>query len=115
MPHPINAIDHATAFFSCMYMPDAVKEKVFRETHRVLKPAGEFWIWDVPMTTKRDVFAFRLQAVILAKLSIKTIYGVKAKNQSAATICDQLQAAGFETKEIVDHETDFFIKAKKTA
>ena len=109
MPHPINAIDHATAFFSCMYMPDAVKEKVFRETHRVLKPGGEFWIWDVPMTTKSDVFAFRLQ---VEAPSIRTIYGVKAKDQSAATLCNQLQAVGFETDLITNDKNWFFIKAK---
>jgi ubiquinone/menaquinone biosynthesis C-methylase UbiE len=113
MPYPTNAIDHATAFFSCMYMPDDVKVKVFRETWRILKTGGEFWIWDIPMTTKRDVFAFRLQADIFAKPSIKTIYGVKAKNQAAVTICDQLQGAGFKNNVIIDHETNFFIKAKK--
>lgn len=111
LPHPNNSMDHATAFFSALYMSDAVKEKVFRETRRVLKTGGEFWIWDVPMTTKSDVFAFRLQ---VETPSIRTIYGVKAKDQSAATICSQLQAVGFETKVIVDRETDFFIKAKKT-
>lgn len=114
MPHPANVIDHATAFFSCMYMPDDVIEKVFRETWRILKTGSEFWIWDIPMTTKSPVFAFRLQAEIRANPPIKTIYGVKTKKQSVVTICHQLQAAGFETKVIADHKTNFFIKAKKT-
>lgn len=112
LPHVDNSIDHATAFFSCMYMPLDVKERVFRETRRVLKLNGEFWIWDVPMTTKNDVFAFRMQVETPEIDTIRTIYGVKAKDQSAATICDQLQAAGFET-DLITHENGwFFIKAK---
>ena len=96
-------------------LPDDVKEKVFRETQRVLKPGGEFWIWDVPMTTKMDVFAARVQVDIPEISTIRTVYGVRAKDQSATTLSSQLQAAGFETNVIVDHKTDFFIKAKKTA
>ena len=109
LPHPNNSMDHATAFFSALYMSDDVKEKVFKETWRVLKTGGEFWIWDVPMTTKSDVFAFRLQ---VETPSISTIYGVKAKDQSAATICNQLQAVGFETELITNDKNWFFIKAK---
>ena len=110
LPHPNNSMDHATAFFSCMYMPEDVKEKVFRETRRVLKTGGEFWIWDVPMTTKSDVFAFRLQVEIP---NIKTIYGVKTKDQSAVTICNQLQEIDFKTDLITNNQDWFFIKAKK--
>ena len=112
LPYPNNSIDSATAFFSCMYMPDDVKEKVFRETQRVLMPNAEFWIWDVPMNTKSDVFAFRLQVEIPEITTIKTIYGVKAKDQSAVTICNQLQEAGFGTELIVNNKDCFFIKAK---
>ncbi len=112
LPYVNNSIDHATAFFSCMYMPNDVKERVFRETRRVIKLNGEFWIWDVPMTAKSDVFAFRMQVEALESHTIRTIYGVKARDQSAATICDQLQAAGFETDLITNNKDWFFIKAK---
>jgi len=112
LPYPDNCLDHATAFFSCMYMSGDVKAKVFSETQRVLKDGGEFWIWDVPMTTKSDVFAFRLQVETPKIPTIKTIYGVKAKDQSAATICNQLQEIGFEADLIINNKDWFFIKAK---
>ena len=113
LPHTNHSIDNATAFFSCMYMPETLKEKVFRETRRVLKPGGEFWIWEVPMSTKSDVFAFRLQVDIPEIPTIRTIYGVQANDQSSATICNQLQEAGFETDLITNNKDWFFIKAKK--
>jgi ubiquinone/menaquinone biosynthesis C-methylase UbiE len=112
LPYPNHSMDQATAFFSCMYMSDDVKETVFRETRRVLKPDGEFWIWDVPMTTKSDVFAFRLKVENQDIPTIRTIYGVKTKDQSAAAICNQLQEIGFETDLITNNKDWFFIKAK---
>ena len=62
LPCQSSCFDNATAFFSCMYMPDDAKENVFRETRRVLKNGGEFWIWDVHMAPTSNVFAIRLQA-----------------------------------------------------
>lgn len=64
------------------------------------------------MTTKSDVYAFRLQVETPEIPTIRTIYGVKAKDQSAAAICNQLQEAGFETDLINDTKGWFFIKAK---
>ena len=112
LPYGNNCFDNATAFFSCMYMPDNVKESVFRETRRVLKKGGEFWIWDVRMSARGNVFAVRLQ-VDLREDTIRTVYGVKAKDQSAASICRQLQQAGFETEIITNRKHWFLINAKR--
>ena len=112
LPCKNHGFDNATAFFSCMYMPDDAKEIVFRETRRVLKTGGEFWIWDAHMALKGNVFAIRLQVEILGGHTINTVYGVKAKDQSAASICRLLQQAGFETEVITDQAHWFFIKAK---
>lgn len=112
LPYGNNCFDNATAFFSCMYMPDNVKESVFRETRRVLKKGGEFWIWDVHMTARSNVFAVRLH-VDLHKDTIRTVYGVKAKDQSAASICGLLQHAGFETEVITNRRHWFLIRAKR--
>ena len=114
LPHPDNCMDHATAFFSCMYMSDDVKVKVFCETQRVLKGSGEFWIWDVPMTTKSGTFACRLQVESPGIPPIRTLYGVQAKDQSAEKICRHLQQAGFETDLITSNEQSFFVKAKNS-
>ncbi len=139
LPCPNRCFDHATAFFSCMYMPDDVKQRVFRETRRVLKKGGEFWIWDTPMAAQGTVFAVRLRVDIpgthpegrpestvardgraraqrpspaRAMHTIKTMYGVKAKDQSAASICRLLREAGFEPEVIVAQRLWFLIKAR---
>lgn len=113
LPYQSGCFDNATAFFSCMYMPDEVKEGVFRETWRVLKKGGEFWIWDVHMTAKSKVFAIRLQVDLYARHTINTVYGVRAKDQSAASICRWLQEAGFEPEVVTEQRHWFFIKAKR--
>jgi len=112
LPFADHCFDHATAFFSCMYMPGDVQEKVFGETRRVLKEGGEFWIWDAHIAPKSKVFAIRLQVDLDAGRTINTIYGVKAKAQSTATIGSLLRQAGFEPEIITDRKDWFLIKAK---
>jgi ubiquinone/menaquinone biosynthesis C-methylase UbiE len=112
LPFRDNCFDNATAFFSCMYMPDSVKENVFRETRRVLKTGGEFWIWDVRMAARSKVFAVRLEVGFPGN-TIRTVYGVKAKDQSAASICGLLQQAGFDTEVITIRKHWFLISAKR--
>jgi ubiquinone/menaquinone biosynthesis C-methylase UbiE len=90
LPYQTSCFDNATAFFSCMYIPDDVKEGVFKETWRVLKKGGEFWIWDVHMAPKSKVFAIRLRADLYDRHTINTVYGVRAKDQSAAGIRSRL-------------------------
>jgi ubiquinone/menaquinone biosynthesis C-methylase UbiE len=112
LPFENKSFDHATAFFSCMYMADEVKEKVFKETRRVLKKDGEFWIWDAYMLPKSKMYAIRLQVDIHDKHTINTIYGVKAKDQSAESISNLLQKAGFEPETITNQKHWFMIKAR---
>ena len=111
LPFATGCLGNATAFFSCMYMPEEVKQSVFQETRRVLKESGELWVWDVNMASKEKVFAIRLQAELPDNQSIKTTYGVKAKNQSVDTICSQLQEAGFEINSVCNTKYWFFITA----
>jgi ubiquinone/menaquinone biosynthesis C-methylase UbiE len=111
LPFRSQCLDNATAFFSCMYMSGDVQARVFRETRRVLKTGGEFWIWDAHITPKSKVFAIRLQVDSPAIHTINTVYGVKARGQSAASIGSLLKQAGFESKVITDRKHWFFIKA----
>jgi ubiquinone/menaquinone biosynthesis C-methylase UbiE len=113
LPYSPDCIDNATAFFSCMYMPEDVKRKVFQETRRVLVNGGEFWIWDVNMPLKGDVFAFRLQGELPDKRLVKTVYGVRNKKQTVDLICEMLQNEGFEVEVITNHKYWFMIKAVK--
>ena len=115
LPCKSHGFDNATAFFSCMYMPDDVKGNVFRETRRVLKTGGEFRIWDVHMAPTSNVFAIRLQADLPDGHTINTVYGVKAKDQSATAICSLLQETGFEADVITNQKHWFFIKARAMA
>lgn len=96
-----------------MYMSDDVKEKVFRETRRVLKKSSEFWIWDVYMHSINKVFAIRLQVDFHNTHKINTVYGVKAKDQSTASIESLLREAGFESEVITNRKHWFLIKAKR--
>jgi len=112
MPFDNQSFDHATAFFSCMYMKEEVKAKVFRETRRVLKKSGEFWIWDANISPKSHNFAIRVAVHLQGTQKINTTYGVKSKVQSVTSIVHQLREAGFDPQVITNHKHWFFIKAK---
>ncbi len=113
LPYKTHSFDNATAFFSCMYMSNAVKAKVFQETLRVLKPGGELWIWDTVITTRSKVFAIRLQIDLAGIRVANTAYGVKAKNQSAASISTLLQTAGYTVETVAEHRHWFLLKARQ--
>jgi ubiquinone/menaquinone biosynthesis C-methylase UbiE len=47
--------DTATAFFALMYLKSKLDyERVFAEVSRVLKPGGQFLIWDVTLPGRLD-------------------------------------------------------------
>jgi len=112
LPFSSRCFDNATAFFSCMYMPSDVQEKVFRETRRVLKTGGEFWIWDAHIVPRGRVFVIRLRVDCPDMDTVNTAYGVRAKDQSAASISNLLKQVGFEPEVTADREHWFLIKAK---
>ena len=64
------------------------------------------------MAPKGSVFAIRLGVGLPDGRTLNPIYGAKARDQSAASICDMLQHAGFETEVITDQEHWFSIKAR---
>ncbi|MFX0016987.1 MAG: class I SAM-dependent methyltransferase, partial [Candidatus Hermodarchaeota archaeon] len=67
--------DNATAFFSGMYMSMETFGKICRETYRVLKTNGEFWIWDANISNDKDLFLIRLHITLPNGKEIKTGYG----------------------------------------
>jgi ubiquinone/menaquinone biosynthesis C-methylase UbiE len=72
------SFDTATAFFSLMYMPPKTQQRVFAETHRILRPGGRFLIWDATIPTALDdrtefvVFLFHFK---LPRQTVTTGYG----------------------------------------
>lgn len=115
LPCANESFAQATAFFSCMYMPNEIKAAMFKEAYRVLQPNGEFWIWDVPMSDNSRVFALRLEVTLPDQKTITTAYGVRAKDQSAASLGSLLHQAGFKTEISAQHKHWFLLKAHKTA
>ena len=114
LPCPDGSFTLATAFFSCMYMSSEVKAAVFKETYRVLQPGGELWIWDVLMSARTNgVFALRLQATLPNQKTVTTGYGVRAKDQSAASLSSLLQQAGFKTEMSAQHKHWFLLKGTR--
>jgi ubiquinone/menaquinone biosynthesis C-methylase UbiE len=113
LPCQSECFDNATAFFSCMYMSNDIKEKVFRETLRVLKPGGEFWVWDTPISTRSKTFAIRLRVDFHEMPTINTVFGVKTKDQNATSICRLLEKAKFTPEIITDRKHWFLIKARR--
>ena len=67
-----------TSFFAFMFIPPNDHSKVFQEILRVLKPGGQFLLWDVDIQPRpdlrRDLFVFHLQ-VNLPETVINTGYG----------------------------------------
>jgi ubiquinone/menaquinone biosynthesis C-methylase UbiE len=113
LPLKGHSLDHATAFFSCMFMPEDVLREAFREVEHVLRDGGEFWIWDSKMGARGDAFAIRLRVDIEDRRTINTAYGGRAKEQSAATLAALLREANFETDVRIDTRHWFMIRAKK--
>ncbi len=95
----------AAAFFSLMYISQADQATVFAETHRVLKPGGEFLLWDVAMPDVSECgkryFMIPLTFELPGGRSVRTGYGVPAKRQSLEGFAAMGAHAGFEVIEQV--------------
>jgi ubiquinone/menaquinone biosynthesis C-methylase UbiE len=112
LPFKTGSFEAATAFFSCMYMPGSVKHEVFRETRRVLKPAGQFWIWDAVMRAKPSLFGIRIRVDLPGGEEIETTYGAGAKDQSAPGFQNLLEEAGFAVEVAADSKRWFALRAE---
>ncbi|OLS32043.1 MAG: Ubiquinone/menaquinone biosynthesis C-methyltransferase UbiE [Candidatus Heimdallarchaeota archaeon AB_125] len=105
--------DNATSFFSIMYMSNDDKAEVFKEVNRVLKPNGEFWIWDASISKEEGVFVFKIKAILPNKKVVRTAYGVSSKKQTVNDVVDLLESSGFKVEVVEDKKNWYFLKAKK--
>jgi hypothetical protein len=65
------------------------------------------------MNAHSEVFALCLQATLPDRKTVSTAYGVRAKDQSAASLASLLQQAGFRTEIGTQHKHWFLLKARK--
>jgi len=101
------SFDVCTAFFSLMYIPKSIHQKVFEEVFRVLKDKGRFLIWDVRIP--ENIVGYKLFIVHLnVKLpneEVGTAYGVRWQAQSLEHFKEMARLTGFKvTKESSKNE-----------
>ena len=113
LPFDNEEFDNATSFFSGMYMSHDDKREVIKEVYRVIKPSGEFWIWDSKIRTKKKGFLIFLRISLPDREKFGTGYGTKITEQDEEIYRSYLKEAGFSIEEIEVNKFWFFIKAKK--
>jgi ubiquinone/menaquinone biosynthesis C-methylase UbiE len=114
LPFEDEEFDHATSFFTGMYMPNEVKEKAMNETYRVMKKGGEFWYWDSVVQKAEELYIIQIRYFLPNGTVKQTGYGCRNyKDQTLPTIKKMLEKTGFQVKIIEDHEHWYFLKAKK--
>ena len=107
-----------TSFFTLMYIKRSQQMKVFEEVYRVLKPGGEFLIWDGVLPSSpndsKEFAAFRLR-VILPEVQIETGYGTRwpAVTKDADYYGCLAEQAGFELVESDHQKLIFRLRLRK--
>jgi ubiquinone/menaquinone biosynthesis C-methylase UbiE len=92
------SFDVCTAFFSLMYIPKSMHQKVFEEVFRVLKDNGRFLIWDarIPESVAGyGTFIVHLK-VKLPSEEVETGYGVRWQPQSIEYFRKLARLTGFK-------------------
>ena len=112
-----NTFDSAAAFFTIMYIPLADHKKIFQEIFRVLKPRGEFFLWELIIPNRsgneKDIYLIYLKVKISENI-IGTGYGVKwDKEQDENHFLSLAKEVGFEVIEQKVEENVFYLKFKK--
>jgi len=105
----------ATAFFTMMYIPNDLKQRVFEETYRVLKKGGCFYIWDANIPEKIDdkkYFVIPLE-VIMPEETVETGYGVHLKKQEMQSLKQLALGTGFKIIKEETQEHTFYLKFEK--
>lgn len=101
-----------------MYIESEYKEKVFREIYRVLKPEGEFLLWDATIPRydngEKDIYAILLSIELDDKV-IETGYGGlwPGREQTMELYTSLGRKVGFKVIEENEKGETYFIKFKK--
>ncbi len=113
LPFENEEFDNATSFFCGMYMKNEEIGKAIQEIYRVLKPGGEFWIWDSKIDTNKEQFIIVLTISLPEKEKFGTGYGTGKKKQDEDLYKKYLEEAGFSIEEMEVNKYWIFIRAKK--
>jgi len=93
-----NSFDVCTSFFSLMYIPKSMHQKVFEEVFRVLKDNGRFLVWDARIPENAGgykSFIVHLK-VKLPNEEVETGYGVRWQTQSLEYFRELARLTGFK-------------------
>jgi ubiquinone/menaquinone biosynthesis C-methylase UbiE len=107
-----------TAFFALMYIHNRDHKRVFEEVYRVLKPGGQFLVWDVVIPEQpengKDIFVVPVEIELKNKL-IKTAYGTswKGKEQNYEYFEQIAAETGFEILDKDEYDDVYFIRLGK--
>jgi len=105
----------ATAFYTMMYIPNDEKPRVLAEAHRVLRPGARLHVWDAAIPAEsgdKKHFVVPLR-VAMPDETVETGYGSGLKEQSAETIMELAEAAGFKTVKAETGEHTFYLELEK--
>ena len=118
LPFEESSFSACSAFFFLMYVEKVDREKVLKESYRVLKPGGKLFVWDViissPKKKIRKLFVVPLKIKIDGR-KIHTAYGTRwdSKFMSCTEIIDIAEKIGFKTiSRNIDNST-FYIELIK--
>jgi len=108
----------ATAFYTLMYIPWENLDTVFSEASRVLKPQGQFLIWDahvkVPPSEKdKKYFLTQMTVDFPDGKTVESGYGYLIRNQSVDDFVKIAKSNGFSVVEKEKGECDFFLRLRK--
>ncbi len=106
--------DHATAFYSLMYMSREEQKKAVGEVYRVLKQGGTFHIWDAVIPSAYPVpFDVSLE-VDAAGTVVHTTYGiVKRDTQNMELFIEMCRATGLTLSEKSSCNSQFYLRFSK--
>jgi len=107
-----------TSFFTLLYIPNKDKlNKIFSEIYRVLKPQGEFLIWDVifelPEKISKQQIALYLKVDMPDGTLVDTGYGTRMHAQNVSDFLELAKQHNFQVVEEDNWDKVFFIRLKK--
>lgn len=111
-----NSFAVCTAFFSFMYIPTSLHQKVFAEVFRVLKDTGRFLVWDVRIPEDAGAYkSFIVHVKVqLPDAAVETGYGVpRWQPQSLEYFKDLARRAGFKVTGESRKKEVFYLELRK--